>query len=306
MEQTLARTRKHKKRKIFTKEAITAYILLAFPLVWWGIFFVLAFVRGVYFSFTDLTISINKISGFTLDQYTRLFQDEYFYQALGNTLIWTAVMTVANNGLGLLVAFFVSRIKRGQKVFLALLFWPSLVGAVISSNITMLVFNPSDTGLMNQIIAFFGGEPLAWYNDPDLSLLTLMILPALLGFSSQMLIYYVAIVGIPKTYVEAAIVDGASAWQIFGHIYIPSINQAFLYNCLLSIINGLKIIGPMQLITNGGPVNSSNTVMLYLYNSMIGGEMGYACAIGVVMLDIILILSAVQIFANKKINGRYA
>lgn len=292
--------RKRTKSKWFTHEAITAYLWLLFPMAWWGVFFLFAFVRGVAFSFTNLTISISKISRFTFEQYIRLFTDEVFWTAFRNTIIWTLVMTVLNNGLGLLVAFLISRIHHGQKAWLTLLFWPTLVSAVISSQITTLVFNPSDTGIMNQIIAAFGGTPLAWYNDPNLSLFTLMIIPALLGFSSQMLIYYVAIEGIPKNYVEAAIMDGASTWQIFEHIYIPSINSAILYNCLLSIIGGLQVIGPMQLITNGGPSNSTMSITLYMYNSLIGGENGYACAIAVVTLNLILLLSALQIWMQHR------
>ncbi|MCI2111175.1 MAG: sugar ABC transporter permease [Bacilli bacterium] len=300
-ENALARSpQKRKKSKWFTHEAITAYLWLLFPIFWWGVFFLFAFVRGVVFSFTDLTISISKISKFTFEQYNRLFADEVFWTALRNTIIWTLVMTVLNNGLGLFVAYLISRIHHGQKVWLTLLFWPTLVSAVVSSQITTLIFDPSDTGIMNQIIMAFGGTPLAWYNDPNLSLFTLMIIPALLGFSSQMLIYYVAIEGIPKSYVEAAIMDGASTWQIFKHIYVPSINGAILYNCLLSIIGGLQVIGPMQLITNGGPLDSSMSITLYMYNSLIGGENGYACAIAVVTLVLIVLLSALQIWMQHR------
>jgi len=295
-------SRKKKKNKWLTHDAVSAYLWLILPIIWWGIFFLFAFVRGVFYSFTDLTISVSRISKITFSQYIRLFSDDVFWTAFRNTIIWTLVMTVLNNGLGLLVAFLISRIHRGQKVWLTLLFWPTLVSAVISSQITMLVFNPSDTGIMNQIIAAFGGSPLAWYNDPNLSLFTLMIIPSLLGFSSQMLICYVAIEGIPKSYIEAAIMDGASTWQIFIHVYVPSINNAILYNALLSIIGGLKIIGPMQLITNGGPSDSSMSIILYMYNSLLGGENGYACAIGVVTLDLVLILSAIQIWAQRRIS----
>jgi len=294
--------RKKRKTKWFTHEAITAYLWLLFPLAWWGVFFLFAFVRGFVFSFTNLTISISKISRFTFEQYTRLFADDVFWTAFRNTIIWTLVMTALNNGLGLFVAYLISRIHHGQKAWLTLLFWPTLVSAVISSQITTLVFNPSDTGIMNQIIAAFGGKPLAWYNDPNLSLFTLMIIPALLGFSSQMLIYYVAIEGIPKSYVEAAIMDGASTWQIFEHIYVPSINSAILYNCLLSIIGGLQVIGPMQLITNGGPSNSSMSITLYMYNALIGGENGYACAIAVATLNVIMLLSILQIWLQHRIS----
>ena len=106
-----------KGRKFLGHEAITAYLWLLFPLAWWGVFFLFAFVRGFVFSFTNLTISISKISRFTFEQYTRLFADDVFWTAFRNTIIWTLVMTALNNGLGLFVAYLISRIHHDGYVF---------------------------------------------------------------------------------------------------------------------------------------------------------------------------------------------
>lgn len=294
----------YKKRML--KQDRTAWSLLSFPVLWWGIFFLLAFVRAIYFSFTDLRFSVDAISTFNFDNYIRLFKDETFYKALGNTLLWTVVMTVLNNGLGLLFAYLIFKIKNDKikKVFLALLFWPTLVSAVAGAQITKLLFNPSDTGVINSIIIACGGESLGWYNDPAIALITLMIVPSLLGFSTQMMIYYVALMGVPKSYVEAAYIETKNPWTILRKVYLPLIKNAVTYNVLLSIINNIKVIGPMQLVSDGGkggPLDSTMTIMLYLYNKGITGyEMGYACAIGVVTLLIILILSGVQL----KLSGK--
>lgn len=290
---------KHLKRK----QNRTAWTMLSFPVLWWGIFFLYAFIRAIYFSFTDLHFDIDKITTFNIDNYIRLFQDETFFKALGNTLVWTVVMTLFNNALGLFFAFLIFNMKKGQKLFLALLFWPTLVSAVAGAGVTKLLFNPSDTGVLNSIIIACGGNPSAWYNDPNISLFTLMIVPSLLGFSTQMMIYYVALKGVPSSYVEAARIETSNKAVILWQIYLPLIKNALTYNLLLSIIGNLKVIGPMQLVTNGGPLDSTTTIMLYLYNKGIAGyEMGYACAIGVITLLIILILSGVQL----KITGKGA
>lgn len=290
-----------KKRNFFKKDEKIAYALLAFPIFWWCIFFLYAFVKAIFFSFTDLGIDISMIHKISLDNYARLFTDEVFGIALRNTLIWTLATTFFNNLFGLLIAYLITKMKRGQKLFLTLLFWPTLVSAVISSDITKVIFSPSDTGIMNTIIQFFGGKPLAWYNDPKLSLITLMIIPTLLGFSTQMMIYYVAIKGINKDYLEAAEVDGASNFQIFKSIYLPLITKALNYNIVLSIIGGIRVIGPMQLVSNGGPNYSSTSVILYMYNNMTT-EMGYACTIGVITTIVILILTFIQTkFTDKEV-----
>lgn len=282
-----------KKKKLFKGDEKSAYLLLAFPLIWWGIFFVYAFVRGIYFSFTDLTVDISAISRFSFDNYKRLFGDETFYLALRNTIIWTVVMTVFNNVFGILMAWLITKLKKGQKLFLALLFWPTLASCVVSADITRSLFSPSETGIINTIIQFFGGEPLGWYNDANLSLITLMIMPMLFGFSSQMIIYYVAIKGVDRSQIEAARIDGATDKDILFHIYIPSIMPSISYNLILSIIGGIKVIAPMQLVSNGGPLDSSNSIILYLYQNTTT-DMAYACAIGVVTTIIVLVLSFVQ------------
>lgn len=291
-------------KRLAWKQDRTAWTMLSFPLLWWGIFFLYAFIRAIYFSFTDMRFSVDQISVFNFDNYIRLFRDETFFKALGNTAIWTVVMTLFNNGLGLLFAFLIFKMKRGQKLFLSLLFWPTLVSAVAGAEVTKLLFNPSDTGVINSILVAIGADPIGWYNDPNIALFTLMIVPSLLGFSTQMMIYYVALKGVPGTYVEAATLETDSAWKIFWGVYFPLIRNALTYNLLLSLIGNLKVIGPMQLVSDngqGGPLDSTMTVMLYLYNKGITGyEMGYACAIGVVTLLIILILSGVQLKLSNK------
>lgn len=290
--------------KKFKRERV-AYAFLIVPILWWCVFFLYAFIRAVYFSFTDLRFSVNQISTFDFDNYIRLFRDASFGKALANTGIWTAVMTLFNNLFGLLVAWLVFRLTKGKKLFLALLFWPTLVSAVAGAYVTKLLFNPSDTGVINSLIIGMGGSPLGWYNDPSISLVTLMIVPSLLGFSTQMMIFYVAIAGVPPAYVEAARLETESQAIILVKIYVPLIRNAFTYNVLLSLIGNLKVMAPMQLVSDGGkggPLDSTLTVMLLLYNAGITGyEMGYACAIGVVTLLIILLFSCIQlVFFGKR------
>ena len=291
----------HKK---FKKE-ITAYSLLIIPILWWGVFFLFAFFRAVYFSFTDMRFAVENITTFNLDNYTRLFQDKTFHRALLNTGIWMAVMTPVNNILGLIIAFFVFKLTRGRKLFLALLFWPTLVSAVTGAEVIKLVFNPSDTGLMNVIIQGFGGKPLGWYNDPKIALLSLMVIPSLFGFSMQMMLYYVALIGVPKTYIEAARLETNSQFKVLWHVYLPLIKNTVSVNLVLSIISDVKVLGPMQLVGDGtgGPLDSTMSIMLLLFNKGIAGfEMGYACAIGVVALLIILLLTFIQ----RKLTGKGA
>ncbi len=294
-----------KKHKL--QNELKAYSLLGFPLAWWTLFFVVAFFTALFFSFTN--VSLNKLATgaeikFTLDNYKRIFGfswkkfDKEFWSSLGVTIRWTLVMTLGNNLMGLLCAFLIHSLKRGKRFFLALLFWPSLVSGVVGSDVTKLVFDSGSNSLANKLIMAFGHEPIQWLTDEKYALISLMIMPFFFGFCTKMLIYYSSIIAIPNTYKEAATLDTDSHVKVFFHVTLPLMKNALILNLLLSIIDGFKILGPMQLITNGG--YGTNSSMLYIYNTAFeDGLFGRSCAYATILFLIILAFTLVQ----RKISG---
>ncbi len=298
-------TKARKKHKF--QHELKAYSLLGFPLAWWTLFFVVAFFTALFFSFTN--VSLNKLATgaeikFTLDNYKRIFGfgwkkfDKEFWSSLGVTIRWTLVMTLGNNLMGLLCAFLIHSLKRGKRFFLALLFWPSLVSGVVGSDVTKLVFDSGSNSLANKLIMAFGHEPIQWLTDEKYALISLMIMPFFFGFCTKMLIYYSSIIAIPNTYKEAATLDTDSHVNVFFHVTLPLMKNALILNLLLSIIDGFKILGPMQLITNGG--YGTNSSMLYIYNTAFeDGLFGRSCAYATILFLIILAFTLVQ----RKISG---
>lgn len=294
-----------KKHKL--QNELKAYSLLGFPLAWWTLFFVVAFFTALFFSFTN--VSLNKLATgaeikFTLDNYKRIFGfgwkkfDKEFWSSLSVTIRWTLVMTLGNNLMGLLCAFLIHSLKRGKRFFLALLFWPSLVSGVVGSDVTKLVFDSGSNSLANKLIMAFGHEPIQWLTDEKYALISLMIMPFFFGFCTKMLIYYSSIIAIPNTYKEAATLDTDSHVKVFFHVTLPLMKNALILNLLLSIIDGFKILGPMQLITNGG--YGTNSSMLYIYNTAFeDGLFGRSCAYATILFLIILAFTLVQ----RKISG---
>lgn len=297
---------KARKKHRFQNE-LKAYSLLGFPLAWWTLFFVVAFFTALFFSFTN--VSLNKLATgaeikFTLDNYKRIFGfswkkfDKEFWSSLGVTIRWTLVMILGNNLMGLLCAFLIHSLKRGKRFFLALLFWPSLVSGVVGSDVTKLVFDSGSNSLANKLIMAFGHEPIQWLTDEKYALISLMIMPFFFGFCTKMLIYYSSIIAIPNTYKEAATLDTDSHVKVFFHVTLPLMKNALILNLLLSIIDGFKILGPMQLITNGG--YGTNSSMLYIYNTAFeDGLFGRSCAYATILFLIILAFTLVQ----RKISG---
>ncbi|QWB95495.1 sugar ABC transporter permease [Mycoplasmatota bacterium] len=291
------------------KKEIKAYSLIALPLIWWGIFFVFAFFRSFYFSLTDLRFSIDQISKFSFDNYARIlnpnheFFDVTFWKSLKTTMIWTVVMMLGNNVMGLALAFLLTRLKKGAKFFLGLLFWPTLVSAVVGADLMKMIFNSSESGLMNKLLSLFNISAISWFDDTQFALIGLMITPFLLGFTVKLLIYYASMLSIPKSYYEAAELETKNGFKVFRIITLPLIKNALVLNLVLSLIEGFKVLGPMQLVTGGGPDNSTLSTVLYIYQ--LGFErsrMGQASAYAFILFAIILILTLVQL----KLSGKEA
>ena len=295
------------RKKVNIKNEIKAYSLLGFPLAWWTLFFVVAFFSALFFSFTNVSLKSLATGSeikFTLDNYKNLFDvnwknfDENFWDSLGVTITWTVVMSIGNNLMGLLCAFLISQLKRGKRFFLALLFWPSLVSGVVGSDVTQLVFGSGSNSLANKLIMLFGMEPIQWLTDKETALIALMIMPFFFGFCMKMLIYYSSIIAIPDMYKEAAVLETNSKFKIFTNVTLPLMKNALILNLLLSIIDGFKILGPMQLVTKGG--YGTESTMLYIYNTAFeDGKFGRACAYAIVLFVIILIFTLIQ----RKVSG---
>jgi len=291
------------------KKEIKAYSLISFALIWWGIFFVFAFFRSFYFSFTDLRFSIEQISSFSFDNYARILNpnhelfDPLFWRSLRTTFTWTLLMMIGNNLMGLLMAFLLMRLKKGARFFLALLFWPTLVSAVVGADLTKMIFSSSESGLMNQFLSLFNVAAISWFDDTQFALIGLMITPFLLGFTVKLLIYYAAMLSIPKPYYEAAQLETNNSVKVFFNITLPLIKNAIVLNIVLSIIEGFKVLGPMQLVTQGGPENATLSTVLYIYQ--LGFErsrMGQASAYAFILFAVILIFTLFQL----KLSGKEA
>ena len=290
------------------KNEVKAYSLLGFPLAWWTLFFVIAFFTALIFSFTNVSLKSLATGSeikFTLDNYKNLFDvnwknfDQNFWDSLGVTMIWTFAMAIGNNVMGLLCAFLISQLKSGKRFFLTLLFWPSLVSGVVGSDVTQLVFGSGNNSLANKLIMAFGQEPIQWLTDENTALLSIMIMPFFFGFCTKMLIYYSSIIAIPNMYKEAATLETKSKFKIFINVTFPLMKNALVLNLLLSIIDGFKILGPMQLVTKGG--YGTESTMLYIYNTAFeDGKFGRACAYATILFAIILIFTFIQ----RKVSGR--
>lgn len=276
------------------KNEIVAYTLLGYPLLHWSVFFLIALGRSFYISFTDWNLLRDpKFIG--VENYIKILTDSDTVSIFINTIIWTIVMTLGHNLLGLAMAYILNEIPKGEKLFRALLYWPVLVSLVVGAEMITYIFDPSPFGMLNSMLTQFGFESQTWYQDPKLALLSLMLFPMITGFGMKMLIYQAGMKGIPKTLYEAGKIDGATNFKMFFHITLPLLKPVLFLNLVLSIIDGFRILGPMQLVTNGGPLNSTETVVLTIYKEgFVYNDMGFASAMAFILFAVILVMTSIQ------------
>lgn len=293
-----------KKFRIKYRNEIVAYTLLAYPLLHWSVFFLIALGRSLYISLTDWNLMRDpRFVG--LENYIKILTDSDTITIFINTIIWTLVMTVGHNLLGLLMAYILNEIPRGEKLFRALLYWPVLVSLVVGAEMIKYIFDPSPFGMLNSVIVSLGFEAQTWFQDPKLALISLMMFPMATGFGMKMLIYQAGMKGIPKTLYEAGKIDGANSIQNFFNITLPLLSPVIFLNLVLSVINGFRVLGPMQLVTNGGPLNATETVVLTIYKEgFVYNDMGFASAMAFILFAVILLLTIIQ-FKLKKDEVSY-
>lgn len=286
------------------RATLQGWLMMALPLGWWVVFFLVPLSMAFYFSFTNLKLSWNQITEYGFFQYVSVLTDPDFWDAVRVTFIWTVVMTISNNVIGFLMAYMISRLKRCRRLFLTLLFWPTLVSAVVSADITQTVFGPYGNDLMNIIIGWFGHEPIPWLEQESTALFSIMFMPMLFSFCVKMIIFYAAILSIPQNYYDALQLESNSFWVRMRYIVLPLIKDVLVLNILLSIIDGLKVLGPMQLVTNGN--NGTRSVVLYIYQlAFESPSKGKASAAAFVVFVIILVVSLIQLKLSGKAGDSY-
>jgi multiple sugar transport system permease protein len=231
--------------------------------------------------------------GWTLGNFARLAGDRFFGIALAQTLIYAGGALVAEFVLGLVLALLLDSQIRARNLFRALLLTPIMLPPVVVGVIWRLMFNPS-FGVINGTLASLGIDTsrLTWLASPKLALVSVILVDVWQWTPFMFLIMLAGLQAIPQEPYEAAMIDGASAWQMFRHITLPLLKPAILVALLLRTIDLLRIFDQVFILTQGGPGFATETVSLYIYKTAFRFfDLGYAAALSLVLLVLVNIIS---------------
>lgn len=279
--------------------------------------FIIAFlVFSVYPVFRTLYLSFTNYKGFGtpeitwLANYKRALNDKFFWRALGNTLRIWSVNIVLQLGVAFLLTIVFSDIKykmRGLSIYRALFFLPNLIAA---TSVAFLFKTLLDWkyGNFNQILMALGivNKQIDWMGQQSTAGIVIAVIGAWMWFGNSFIMLMAGVQGINRDYFEAAAIDGAGRWKVFGKITIPLLKPILMYVAITSLIGGLQMFDLPFLMagqgTAGNPNGSLQTVVMYMYKfGFETRQTGYASAVAYILFFITMFFSVIQLLIfNRK------
>ena len=282
--------------RLVLHENIAGYAFMLPFLAFFAVFVVYPMIMCIFTSFFDATMGRDDIFiGF--DNYKELFNDPVFWKALQNTIIIVVVSVPVTCFFSLWVASAISRMHvTATSAFRCIFYLPVVTGSVAVTVVWKWMYN-NYYGILNYLAKGMGliDKNINWLGNPKYALGCIILILLTTSVGQPIVLYVSALDNVDKSLVEAAEVDGATEMQAFWHIKWPQMMPTTLYILVITTINSFQCFALIQLLTSGGPNNSTMTIMYYIYYSAFKlYRYGYGNAMGVILAIIIAILSAVQ------------
>ncbi|MBN2280303.1 MAG: sugar ABC transporter permease [Candidatus Marinimicrobia bacterium] len=236
-----------------------------------------------------------------LRNFARLFHDLQFLKSITNTLVFISIHIPLQIAVALLLAVFLNQKIKFRGLFRATYFLPVVVSGVVITILWQQLY-AFETGLLNNILIKFGFDKIPWIVSPNWAMPSIAIMATWKNVGLYIILFLVGLQGVPGYMYEAADIDGAKAWQKFFYITLPALNSTIVLVIILSTIGGFSLFIEPFVMTGGGPMNSTLSAMLYIYNqAFYFGHMGYAATLGFFFAFIILLVVMLQKkFIEKK------
>lgn len=290
------------KKKVKIGRLVLPYAMVAPVMILLAVFVFYPVVNMVYLSFFDYNLLKEKVfCGW--DNYYRIFVVQTdFVDALTNTLIYMVFVTFFLIFLGLMFALWLQKDDKITAIAQRAMFFPHLCSMLAVSLIFQWLMD--DEGLFNSVLSFLNLTPIRWLNSSATSLLSVMIVAVWKSMGYQALILLSAVKSIPRELVEAAELDDAGKIRTFFKITLPMLSPQLFFMLITITINSFQVFDAVRLMTSGGPGNSSDVLVYWIYrNAMEYNKYGVACAGGTILLIILCFLTFIYFrVVNKRVH----
>lgn len=289
----------------------TVFFFLAPALGGMLVFFFLPVFAALIISFTDFDVyalsSIERSRIVFLENYRHALEDPLFWKALFNTLYFVAVGAPLTILVALAAAIALNSPALYFKKFFRLAFFMPVVTTLVAVAVVWRYLYHPHFGFINYFLSFFGIGPIDWLGDPAWAMPALILLSVWKNFGYSMMIFLAGLQAIPVTLYESARIDGASWWQQQRYVTIPQLAPTTLFVTIITLIGYFQFFAEPYVMTQGGPVNATLSIVLYLYQQGFRWwQVGYASAIAFILFFILVSLSLAQWLIRRQFREQTA
>jgi ABC-type sugar transport system permease subunit len=288
------------------RETIAGYSFLAPAYILYLLFLAVPLVVSLFLAFLQVDRFDLSTEFVGLSNFEWVLGDPRFWRTFRNTFYFIALAVVGNVGLGLVLAVLLDRNIPGPLLYLFRLayFLPVLVSLAFVSFIWRFLFS-FDLGVINYYIRILGLAPVGWLTDKNVVMLSIVIIDVWKNVGFFVIILVAALQGVPRNLMEAAHIDGASPLTTLLRIKLPYIAPVILFCVTYATIGGLQVFDSIKIITDGGPGDSTRSVVMYMFSEAFSaGNLGTGAASAVTLLVVIAAVTATQLWLGRRLARR--
>jgi multiple sugar transport system permease protein len=288
------------KKKLF--ENIYGYAFIAPMLIGVSVMTLLPILASFILSFTEwnFLLGFKRIEFIGFRNFERLLADDIFWKSMKNNLIFMLVVP-CTLVLSLLLAVIINKYVYFKDMFKVIYFMPYISSVVAVAMVWQVLFHPS-YGPVNNVLRSIGiDNPPMWIADINFALPSIMMIVIWLSIGYNLIIYIAGLQSIPPELYEAAEMDGAKPWHKFRNITLPMLSPTTFFLLITGLIGTFKVFDVIQVLTNGGPANSTTVVVFHLYETaFVHLKMGYASTMALVLFVTIFLITLIQWYGQRK------
>lgn len=286
------------------KDGRSGWLFVSPALLHLGVFALFPIGYAIWLSFHDWKILRGDRKFVGLENYQQLFGDGSFWNALLNSLEYTALSVPIGTAVALLIALLVAQPLRGMAFFRTLFYIPAVSSGVAVSMMWLYVYLP-ERGLINSVAAVFGQPSIDFLNDSAWAMPALVFMSIWTGLGPRMVVFLAGLVGIPPALYEAASLDGATSSRQFWKITLPMLIPTTMFVVITSTIAALQLFTPIYMLTKGGPEDRTDMVGYHIYQeAWVKFDIGSAAAQSFVLLLVVALISFFQVrLMNRRLDG---
>ena len=278
---------------------ITPYLFILPAFIVLVVFFFIPFFQTIGLSFFGYDSSLYNPDFVGLDNYKKLITSPVFYKVMANTFIYLIFAVPFLTVFPLFLAILINQKIRCVTLYKILIYLPVIVSIVVAAIAFKWLY--AQTGILNYFVEQLGYNPIGWLTDPKYSLYSVAIVTIWKGVGYYMMIYLASLMSVPQDLYEACDIDGASFFRKHLTVTVPHLMPTIALVSTISAISAMKVFAEIYVMTKGGPLNSSKTIVYYIYERAFENlDLGYASALSVVLLLVVLAFSIINVVFFEK------